>query len=159
MLIDKYSKQEVLIESVRTMFINDNANTGNTVREISHYVSNRIYRKYKIENKPFPQTILEVTEFESALGLPSGNYNLKITNYVRMDSSEPWTVLGNLTARQINLLDKNQHQLNLVIPDKKLRCRLIQKNSVNDSDDTLSKLYIKVVSFFIICDKENISCD
>lgn len=149
------SKEEVLLQAVRKLLVDDNADTGKTVREIDYYVGDRIYLTDKnIDNATFPQIILSVDAAEDELGLPTGNYVLDVRTYVNIDDEYAKTKLKRIDARVLVLINKRSDSLNSAVTGKNLRCRLIVKMSSLETTDPIAHLYIKRTSYRVILDDE-----
>lgn len=152
---EEYSKSKVILESVRSILIGDNQNTGNDVREISHYCGNRIFRGKLRSKQQFPQITINTDEGFNDIVIPSGYYFLEVNSHVVYDSKSPQDTLDDIATRVIFLLDRKSSQLNLAT-SKNLRCRIIQKMSSMSIEDDLDRVYTRTIRFKMICDDETV---
>jgi hypothetical protein len=150
---EKYSKSKVILEAVRSILVADNSNTGNEVREIEYYCSDRIHRGNLRTKSAFPQITFGIDEGYDELNLPSGHYYLSVSAHERFDSKYPQETLDNISSRIAFLLNKKPNQLNLAT-SKNLRCRLIVKISALLVQDYTNKVFTKSINFRMICGDE-----
>ena len=150
------AKEEVLVEAVRAILVADNADTGVTVREINFYCADRIYMSDKNADKAFPQIFMQTDTGQDQLNLPSGDYFFETTCCVKMDDTNPQQTLYRMDSRVLALINKKPNTLNLAVPSKNLRCRLIVKTTSLKFTDPLAQLYMKTTRFRVILDDETL---
>ena len=126
---EEYSKSKTILEAVRNIFVGDNANTGNDVREIEYYCADRVYRGNLNVGHDFPQITISVDEGINGLNLPSGEYFLEVNSHNKFSSSNAQDVVDNMSSRVEFLLSNKPNQLNLAVTSKNLRCRIVRKLS------------------------------
>ena len=151
---ETYAKENVLLEAARTLLVNDNSNTGNTVREIQFYCADRIERDHTPAKTDFPKITLSVAHGLTHLGLPSGSYFLNVTGHFEISDQNSLTKLSRMMARAFFLLNKKFDDLNVAVSGKNLRCRQILMLSSDTNRDELLKHYVKTSRFSVICDDE-----
>ena len=151
------SKEEILIQAVRTLFVNDDTDTGKTVREINYYVGDRIFLTDKNIDEDFPQIVLSADSVYDELELPTGNYILEIRTFVKIDDSYAQTKLMRINSRMLVLINKQPESLNSAVLGKNLRCRLIVKMSSINVTDPVAHLYMRRTSFRVILDDETLN--
>lgn len=156
---ETYSKSLVLMEAVRSILIADTTDTHKTVREIKHYVSQRVYQSH-LPNPSvlLPEITLYVDDGPSSLSLSSGTYYLNIKVWVSEDATTPNETLDNITARIEFLLNHKHEDLNGAVSSKSLRCRMIVKESSQKISDPVLKVLTRHIIYYIICDDEIITC-
>jgi len=155
----KESKTNILLEAVYKILSEDSANTGYTMREMNFYVGDNINRPRLEMGAEFPQVTFEVDEYETDLLIPTQKYQLTVSGHVKKDMAYAQTTLDNLTARIEYLLNKKPSSLNLAVPSKKLRCRLINKISGLKTTDELKEVHTKNLIFEVVLDDEIIQCN
>lgn len=152
-----FAKENVLLQSVIQILIQDNTNTNAEIREIHHYVADRIFRSFVDKKKENPQIVIAIQDNGDSVSLPTGSYIVMITAFVPMSHPFAPDVLSNLTARISYLLNKNEDNLNNIVPSKHLRCRRMLKFSLVDNNDYLDlEIYGKNILFDVVCDYENL---
>lgn len=150
------SKEDVLLEAARTLLVNDNSDTSNTVREIHFYCADRIERDYVAAKTEFPKITLSIVHGLTHLGLPSGGYFLNVTGHYEISEQNSLTMLSRMMARAFFLLNKKYDDLNVAVSSKNLRCRQILMLSSDTNKDELLKHYVKTTRFSVICDDETL---
>ncbi|MHA2363874.1 MAG: hypothetical protein ACXAC7_07940 [Candidatus Hodarchaeales archaeon] len=153
---NELAKEEVLVEAVRAVLIADNTDTGGTVREIDFYCGDRIYMADKNLDNDFPQIFLNTDAAPDQQLLPSGNYFLETTCCVKMDYTNAQQTMYRMDSRVLALINKKPDTLNLAVPSKNLRCRLILKMSSIRFTDPIAQLYLKNTRFRVILDDETL---
>lgn len=148
-----YSQENLLLKSVRKILKADTADTGESVREIAHYVSNRIYRSYAWISNEFNHLTMHVVGGPQEINLPNKTYMLHISGFYIMKSPSPQDNLGKLTQRILDLIDQKHVLLNENISEP-LRCRLIVNLSNSFLPLVEDKLFQREMIFRVICDKE-----
>ena len=93
---ENYSKDNVIFESVRSVLIGDNSNTGKEVREIHYYVSDRIVIGNYTSGTDMPQITMEIENVGDSEKLPSSTYILIIKIFDEMNKNLVKTKLKNI---------------------------------------------------------------
>jgi hypothetical protein len=150
------SKEELLLAAVRELLVDDNSDTGVTVREIHYYCADRIQREHVNADIAYPRIDLEIEVTDTATNLPSGNFFLNVTPKVGMNQSYAQTTLDRITQRCIHLLENQENNLNLAaaVSGKNLRVRLIQKESALRVPDGVFETFSKFIRFSVIMDDD-----
>lgn len=136
-----YSEDNLLLEAVRTLLVDDNSNTGESVREIHHYCEDRIVRSNLKTLVNRPCITMYTVGGPSDLGLPTRQYMLHLTVNTDIETESSQDILNNLAQRVIDLLDEKPKSLNDKVSEN-LRCRLvvlISNNFISDEDKGLNK--------------------
>lgn len=150
------SKEEVLLAAAINILSADTIPVANSVREISFYCNDRIYRTDAQITQILPSLTLNTEELASNFTLPTSEYILEVTAWVNFSHSFPLTTINNFSARVIYLLDKQMDSLNDAVPGKNLRCRLISKLSSIKTSDAVLKVYQKTMRFRVVLDDETL---
>lgn len=153
---EQYSKSKVILEAVRSIMTDDDANTGNELREIQYYCADRVYRGNLRVKSDFPQISMRVEEGLDELNIPSGEYFLEVSSHEKFDANSPQDVLDGISSRIQFLLNKKPDQLNLAT-SKNLRCRLIIKLSALLIEDYVNRVFTKTIRFRTVCGDETIN--
>ncbi len=148
------SKEEVLLEAIRTLMIADNADTGVTLREIHYYVADRIFPTEQNMDEDFPQFGITTESVSDELNLPTGDYFVEVIAHTKKDAKYAITDLLRMDARVLVLINKKPQSLNDAVSSKNLRCRLIVKMSSLRTTDPIAHLNVKRTRFRVICDDE-----
>lgn len=150
---ESYSKELSLLESFITILSNDNTDTGKDVREITYYVSDRIFREFNGGDN-FPQINIEVNNDGANIGIPSAEYTAYFRVYNSYGNNYPQDTIDRICTRIIFLLNKNYNLINETI-NKSIKCRFINHLATQRDDRIEIQVYGKVVIFNLICDDEN----
>jgi hypothetical protein len=151
---ETYSKENVLLEAVRTLLVNDNSNTSKIVREIHFYCGDRIERDFVAARTVFPKITLSVDHAAVHSGLPSGTYFLDVTGHYEIGEQNSLTKLSRMMARSNFLLNEKHDNLNVAVSGKNLRCRQILMLSSIGRKDEFLKHYLRTLRFSVVCDDE-----
>jgi hypothetical protein len=150
-----YSKENVILESVRTILVNDNGILTGDVKSIHQYCEDRIIRKMAFINPPDDKLItIDVAKNNENIGLPSSTWYLSVTAIIPMDQPYAQDDVSRMATRIVYLLNKKPADLNNVAPQKYLRCRFIINISVIPADDGALKIHKRECIFEIIADDE-----
>jgi hypothetical protein len=155
-----YSKENVILQAVRTLLVADNGTLTGDVKSIHTYCEDRIIRKKIFTEAPGESlATMEVVSNGGDVGLPATRWFLTVTAIIPMDATNSQDNVSNFAERISILLNKKAMNLNNAVLTKNLRCRLINRLAILNADDEVLKIYKRDVNFELIIGDEILECN
>jgi hypothetical protein len=146
------------MEAVRKVLVADTASTGYSVPSIASSVSTRIFQGHTPNpTVTYPMITMTVDEGPSDLLIDTSQCYLNLRIWVQESADKAPNVLDAISTRIEYLINKKPEVLNQIVSSKKLRCRLIYRQSSVRSSDPVLEVITKHMIFFVILDDETVN--